>query len=188
MTRTCKHIDWEVLTDLVNKLKQDGNRLHLLITIQSMLGLRISDVLSLKWKDFDNAELLLIERKTKKQRRMIVNESLKQAITDEFNKKVLNKKNDLIFANCLKSGSISISYVNRELKKAFKKYGIDSNQVSTHIFRKSFSYKILEDNNFSDKAIFTVSRMLNHSNINITMKYLLLDQKESDNIYKSLTI
>ena len=187
-SRTTKHIEWEQVISLVNNLKEDNNRLHLLITIQSMLGLRISDVLSLRWKDFDTTELTITEGKTRKSRRMIVNESLRNAMKEEFERKVLNKKGDLIFLNKHKSGSISISYVNRELKKAFEKYGIECEQVSTHVFRKSFSMKILQDNDFSDKAIFTISRMLNHSSIAITMKYLLLDQRESDNIYNSLTL
>jgi integrase len=83
---------------------------------------------------------------------------------------------------------VSVSYVNKSLKKSFAKYGIEANQVSSHMFRKSFAYKVLEDDDFSDKAIFLVSRLLNHSNINITMKYLLLHEKEELEIYKSLTL
>lgn len=187
--RTTKHIPWSDLTYLVSKMKEENNRLHLLITIQAMLGLRIGDVLKLRWKDFSNAELSLIEQKTGKTRKMIVNDSLMEAVESEFNRKFGIRKRDLIFINKHKTGSISISYVNRQLKASFKKHGLDNGQqISSHVIRKSWCYKILEDNSFSEKAIFTISSMLNHANIETTMKYLLLDQREADNIYKSLTI
>ena len=188
MGRETKHIEWSEVTRLVDSLKKDNNRIHLLITIQSMLGLRVGDVLSLKWSDFDSEELCITERKTKKVKRMIINDSLRTIVHEEYNKKFKNKKKDLIFLNKLGTSSISISYVNTSLKKAFKKYDVKSDQVSSHIFRKSFCYKILEDGDFSDKAIFLVSRLLNHSSIATTMKYLLLDQREADNIYLNLKL
>lgn len=187
--RTTSHISWSEVSRLVSELKKDNNRLHLFITIQSLLGLRISDVLNLKWKDLlDNTELVIIENKTKKERHLIVNKDLKNAVLCEYNKKFSNKKNNLIFLNKHKTSSISVSYVNRELKKAFKKYNVDADHVSSHIFRKSFAYKILEDGNFSNEAIFKISRMFMHSSIDITMKYLLLDKKQESDTYLGLQI
>jgi integrase len=187
--RTTKHIKWEELTELIKNMKRDGNRLHLLCTIQAMLGLRVGDVLNLKWKDLlSNTELKIIEGKTKKPRKLIVNRNLQEAVQVEFKKKFNRNKNEPIFLNKHKTSPISISYVNRELKKSFRSYGLEAEQISSHMLRKSFSYKILEDHDFSDKAIFLVSRLLNHSNINTTMRYLQLDEREADNIYKGLTI
>jgi integrase len=117
-----------------------------------------------------------------------VNDTLRSIVDEEFGIKTYRKSSNPIFLNRYGTGTISTEYVNRALKKAFKEYGYEADQVSTHMFRKSFAYKILEQNNFSDKAIFLVSRMLNHSNINITMKYLLLDQKEAKENYELLTL
>ena len=184
--RTTKHILWTEMTRLVSEMKADGNRLHLLITIQSMLGLRIGDVLSLRWKDFDGEHLTIKEQKTSKDRRVILNDSLRNAVQSEF--KFAFKKNDLIFVNKLGAGSIGIGYVNRQLKKAFKKYEIEADQVSSHIFRKSFAMKVLEDNDYSDKGMFLVMRLLNHTSLNTTLRYLLLDKQEESNAYLNLTI
>jgi integrase len=154
-----------------------------------MLGLRIGDVLSLTWGQMlNNSELVITEQKTGKERKLIVNDHLMSVVREEFDKKFNRDKREYIFINKHKTSHISISYVNRSLKKAFKKYGIHADQVSSHMLRKSFSYKILEDHNFSDKAIFLVSRLLNHANINTTMRYLMLDKREEDNIYKNLTL
>ena len=186
--RTTKHLPWEELTELIENMKEDNNRLHLLATIQSLLGLRISDVLNLTWKDLSSDSLIITEGKTKKTRKMRVTKALQNAVDEEFSKNYYARRTDKIFMNKAGTGVISISYVNRALKKAFKKYEVDAEQVSTHLFRKSFCYKILEDNNFSDKAIFTISSMLNHSNIKTTMGYLLLHEREENLMYESLSL
>jgi integrase len=189
LTRTTKHISWDELSNLIAGMRKDGNRLHLLCTIQGLLGLRIGDVLSLRWEDLlSNTELSKTEQKTKKMRVMGVTEQLRKLVLTEYEGKFGIKKKDLIFINKHNTGSISISYVNRMLKKAFIKYNIDADQVSSHIFRKSFAYKILEEHDFSDKGIFLVSRLLNHSNINTTMTYLQLDKKEELEAYESLKL
>lgn len=187
--RITKHILWQEMARLCSAMKEDGNRLYLLIYIQSFLGLRIGDVLSLRWQDFSNTELTISEKKTGKKRRMRVNPQLQELVNEEYeNHHSGVKKSRLIFENKLRTGAISIGYVNRMLKVAFKKYKVDADQVSSHVFRKTWSYKILSDNDFSDKAIFLVSRMLNHSSVATTMRYLLLDQRESDLAYEGLKI
>jgi len=186
--RKTKHIPWGDLTELIEKMKADNNRLHLLATIQSLLGLRIGDVLSLTWKDLSSDELTITEGKTSKTRKMRVTKGLQEAVAEEFKKNYHARITDVIFMNKHKTGAISISYINRALKKAFKKYEMDVDQVSTHAFRKSFCYRILESNDFSDKAIFTISRLLNHSTISTTMLYLNLHEREENLMYESLSL
>ena len=189
MGRTTKHITWDQLGTLVSRMKEDGHRLHLFARIQSYMGLRGGDVLKLRWVDLlDNTEISFIESKTGKTRSISINPELKIDVLEEYNRKFGNKKKDLIFLNRLGTGAMSLSYVNRQFKQAFKKYEIEADQVSTHVFRKTFAYKVLEDGDFSEKAIFLVSRLLNHANINITMRYLLLDKKEESAAYLNLKL
>ena len=68
--RTTVHLPWEELSELINKMKIDGNRLYLLCLIQSLLGLRISDALNLTWKQLSSDNLTIVEGKTGKTRRM----------------------------------------------------------------------------------------------------------------------
>ncbi len=186
--RTTRHIKWEDATELINNMERDNNRLYLYCKIQVLLGLRIGDILKLTWEDLFNKNLTIIEGKTKKTRNMIVTPDLQESAKREFSKIWKGDKKALVFLNKYGTGAISISYVNKALKKAFKKYNIEADQVSSHALRKTFCYKILEDNDFSEKAIFLISRLLKHSNINITMKYLLLDTREEVLAYESLTI
>ena len=134
-------------------------------------------------------DLVIVEQKTNKPRKIAVSKELRKSVKEEFATHFGRiRKTELIFLNKDGSDHISISYVNKHLKKLFKKHGVEADQVSSHLLRKSFCYKVLEDNDFSDKAIFVISGMLNHANVNTTMKYLLLDKRESDKVYKSLTL
>lgn len=185
-------LKWDDMIRLHKEMKADRNRLHLLVIMQSFLGLRIADALTLTWNDFlSNAETLnLIEQKTKKSRKITINEQLRTIVKEayEYQKFGVSKK-EPIFLNKAKTSTISISYVNRQLKKAFLKYGIEtSGNVSSHALRKTFAVKILEDNDHSDKGIFLVSNLLNHSSTATTMKYLNLDLRVQSEAYNSLTI
>ena len=120
--RKTKHLPWCELAPLIGQMRKDKNRLHLLCTIMALLGLRVSDALNLTWEDLlSNAELTIIERKTKKKRTMRVNASLRQSVEDESGIVFNRNKKELIFLNRHATGPISVSYVNRMLKKSFKK-------------------------------------------------------------------
>ena len=186
--RRTTHMSWEDAASLVFKLKEDGNRLHLLFNTQLLLGLRISDCLSLRWEDLFSKHLTITEKKTGKSRKMIVTTQLQEAAKEEFSRIWKGNPKELIFLNKMGTQAISVSYVNKMLKKSFKKYGLESKQVSSHMLRKTFAYKVLEDNDFSEKAIFTISRILNHSTVATTMLYLNLNEREEGIIYESLEL
>ena len=187
--RTTKHLEWDIMVGLIEKMKEDGNRLHLLVTMQGLLGLRVGDALKLTWKQLLGDSFIITEEKTGKQRKMMVSETLREAVSMEYKRKYGRARiTDKIFINRHKTTHMSVSYVNKNLKKTFAKFGIDADQVSSHMFRKSFAYKIMSDGEFSDKSIYLVSRLLNHSNISTTMKYLLLHEKEESEVYNSLKL
>jgi integrase len=189
MKRTTKHIDWTELQRLVKAMKEDGDRYHLLIVLQSLTGLRIGDVLRITWRDIlSNTELSVKEQKTGKTKRIAISDALRDAVQEEYDRFSYRIDSEPIFMNKRRTKAVSVSYVNRKLKSSFKKHNVEAEQVSSHVFRKTFSYKILEDNNFSHEAIFKVSRLLNHANINTTMIYLNLHEREADNIYRGLKI
>ena len=81
---TADYLEWSQAMNLVRNLYNDGNyRISLLIACGSFWGLRISDILSLKWKQvYGHDEFELIENKTKKVREIKINPQLKQHITD----------------------------------------------------------------------------------------------------------
>ena len=67
-TTTADYLRWDEMSNLVRRLSRDGDyKMSLLIAIGCFWGLRISDILSLRWKDILNVdEFTLQEKKTKK--------------------------------------------------------------------------------------------------------------------------
>jgi integrase len=65
-------LDWDQFKSLISKLERDKEyKFCLLISIGVFTGLRISDLLQLRFSQFDGSDILTIqEKKTKKTRRM----------------------------------------------------------------------------------------------------------------------
>jgi len=79
---TTTSMDWDQFRSLIGKLERDGEfKFCLLITIGVFTGLRISDLLQLRFSQFVNTEILTIqEQKTKKTRRIKINADLKEIV------------------------------------------------------------------------------------------------------------
>ena len=92
---TADFLQWDEAMNLIRKLAKDGNyKMSLLIALGCFTGLRISDILSLRWNQIlDTDEFTIIEHKTKKKRTIRVNLQLRKHIRDcyEHIKPVLNR-------------------------------------------------------------------------------------------------
>ena len=80
---TADFLLWDEAMNLIRKLAKDGNyKMSLLIALGCFTGLRISDILSLRWNQIlDTDEFTIIEHKTKKKRTIRVNLQLKKHIS-----------------------------------------------------------------------------------------------------------
>jgi integrase len=81
---TADYLVWSDAMNLIRKLAKDDNyKISLLIALGCFTGLRISDILSLRWKQILNVEeFTIIERKTGKQRTIRLNPQLQQHINN----------------------------------------------------------------------------------------------------------
>lgn len=130
-----------------------------ILMIEACLGVRLSDVLSLKLSEIvsDNNRLRLekIEKKTKKRRIFTV----KQEIYDYL--RFISKDNDKIF-------SLSARRVQQVLALSCSDLGIDNRSIGSHSFRKFFATEIYNQNH----DIYLVSQLLQHGSISTTQKYI----------------
>jgi integrase len=169
------------LNKAIKMIKSDKNyKLGFLVVFGINTGLRISDILKLRYEDLNGDSMLLIEMKTNKKRMIRLNENVKNALS-------LLKERDTIregFVFTSNQGTVySKQYVNRKLKEMF---GGKSLAVSTHSLRKTFGRRVWENNNQTDKALIYLSELFNHSSPAITKRYLGIRQEELDDIYMSL--
>ncbi|MHB8261500.1 MAG: tyrosine-type recombinase/integrase [Bacteroidia bacterium] len=183
-------VDWNVMLGLTQRLKQDEMyRDYLLITVGCYFGLRIGDLLKLRWSDVAGKdELLLKEEKTNKQRKITINHKVIEAVNLCLNEQRLKdsfNENDYMFANQWGS-SVTVSYVNKRLKFLFDKYQVSVKNPSSHTLRKTFGKRVYESDNKSERALIYLSEIFSHSSIIITRKYIGITQEQIADVYMSI--
>ena len=188
---TTSSMDWDQFKSLISKLERDGEYKYcLLISIGVFTGLRISDLLQLKFSDFENTEILaVVEKKTKKTRKIKINPDLKNIIERVKRKMNIGDSIQYIFVNRYGIKPIDRSWVNINLKRIFKKYNIEiEGNVSSHMFRKTLGNRVLKLNNYSNESIVLLMELFSHSSMAITKKYLGLREREIHDVYDSLRL
>lgn len=184
-------MDWDQFKSLIGKLERDGEyKFCLLFTIGVFTGLRISDLLKLRFNQFENSDILTIqEQKTRKTRRIKINPDLKEIVERVKGRMVVAATNQYIFVNKYGSKPIDKSYVNVKLKELLKKYDIVlEGNASSHLFRKTLGNRVLRINNFSNEAVILLMELFGHSSPAITKKYLGIREKEIHDVYDSLRL
>lgn len=183
---TSDFLEWEKMQSLVLKLERDGdNKFALLIATGSYIGLRISDLLQLRWNQVLNQDCFtIIEKKTKKVRKVTINPEL-QTILNRLFIQLEAKEEDLMFVNRFGDKSFSIQYVNSKLKEIFTSYKIKG-QYSSHFMRKTLGRRIWEVNKYSDQALLLLSQLFNHASVTTTKIYLGIRETEISNLYLSV--
>ena len=186
---TADFLQWDEAMNLTRKLAKDGNyKMSLFIALGCFTGLRISDILSLRWNQvLDTDEFTIIEHKTKKKRTIRVNLQLKKHIRDCYehiqpvgiNAPILISQKGTVF---------SIQRINEVLKEIKKKYRLQIGNFSCHSLRKTFGRQVYNMNNDnSELALVKLMELFNHSSVSITKRYLGLRQEELLNTYDCLS-
>lgn len=183
-------LEWNTMLGLTQRLKNDKlYRDYLLITVGSYFGLRIGDLLLLRWDIVLNQqEIVVTEQKTKKSRKITVNPKVIDAVNFCSNElKLRNKFNETgyIFANRW-GDPVSISYINKRLKFIFKKYNVTVRNPSSHTLRKTFGKRIYEADSRSERALVYLSEIFSHSSISTTRRYIGITQEAIADMYMSL--
>lgn len=186
----CAPLDWEQFLLLCDRLRKSNEHLfHLLIAIGCYCGLRINDILQIRWIDLLNKQdFEVTEKKTGKWRKITLNESLQTTIQLCYDK-IHDKRNlsisNFIFIN--RNGKVlTRQYVNRKLHMLFQQHRVKCANPSSHTLRKTFGMRVYEVNNRSEAALVLLSSVFNHNSISVTRRYIGLSQQQIDNAYLNL--
>ena len=186
---TADFLQWDEAMNLIRKLAKDGNyKMSLLIALGCFTGLRISDILALRWKQILNTdEFSIIEKKTGKKRMLRLNPQLQQHISDcyneinpvSFNAPILISQKGTIF---------TVQRINVILKEVKKKYRLKVKNFSCHSLRKTFGRQVYNMNNENaELALVKLMELFNHSSIMTTKRYLAIRQQELLETYDCLS-
>lgn len=178
--------DKEKLEEMKNELKKKGTRDYMLFYTGINTGLRISDLLKLKYDDVRNKDgsmkshISIIEQKTKKSKMFPIANGL-YAKLEKYTKNM--RLGEYLFKS--QKGvnrPISASQAYRIIVAAGANVGLTG--LGTHTLRKTFGYHHYQQ--FHDIAI--LQQIFNHSSPSITMRYLGLNQDEIDKSYYNFSL
>ena len=189
-TTTADYLLWSDAMNLIRKLAKDGNyKMSLLVAIGCFTGLRISDILALRWKQILGVpDFTIIEKKTGKRRTIRLNPELQRHIVDCYNHiQPIGIESPILVSQ--KGTVFSVQRINAILKGLKKKYRLKINHFSCHSLRKTFGRQVYNMNSgeSSELALVKLMELFNHSSVAITKRYLGLRQEEILETYDCLT-
>ncbi len=185
---TADYLSWDQNLNLIRRLYDDGEyKMSLLISMGSFWGLRISDLLRLKWEDLlDKEEFVLTEKKTGKQREIRINDQLQRHIADCYHQIEPRDLDQYIFTS-QKGSTFSIQRINVIFKNIKKKYSLNITNFSTHSMRKTFGREIFQKSGTNaELSLVKLSQLFNHSNVTTTRRYLGIAKEEMMETYNLL--
>lgn len=172
-------------------LKKNQYRNYTLFVVGINTALRISDLLSLEWRDvfdFNNGVWMkyvdVKERKTGKQNTVFLNQSAREAL--EVYKSVrgaVTGEDKIFWNNRDRKQAISRAQAYTIIRKACCENGIDGN-ISCHSLRKTFGYHAWKKN----VPEVMLMNIFNHSSFAITRCYLGIEQDDKDEVFRELNL
>ena len=188
-TTTADYLVWSDAMNLIRKLAKDENyKMSLLIALGCFTGLRISDILALRWEQIlSTEEFTIIEKKTGKKRVLRLNSQLQQHIQECYEHiQPIGLKAPILVSQ--KGTVFTIQRINVILKEIKKKYRLKVNNFSCHSLRKTFGRQVYNMNSEnSELALVKLMELFNHSSLAITKRYLGLRQEEILQTYDVLS-
>ena len=152
-------------------------------------GIRISDILTLKWKSVTDKEITISMRKTDKplsiplqnvvkeilkKRRLILENNGAQILPEKYIFNILKVDIEKVSAqDALNAISSATAIINKQLKKIAEKAGITKN-LSTHVARHSFATMLVT----GDVGISVIRDLLGHGDIRVTQIYAKVISKK----------
>jgi integrase len=185
---TADFLSWEQNLNLIRKLFNDGDyKLSLLISVGSFWGLRVSDILKLKWQDIlDKDGFVIVERKTQKTREIKINPQLKQHIRECYQHIKPGSVDKEIFIS-QKGTVFSIQRLNVIFKSVKSKYNLKVENYSTHSMRKTFGREVFSQSGTNaELSLIKLSQIFNHSSVMVTRRYLGITRDELLSTYDTL--
>jgi len=169
-------------------LKSNSQRDYLLFVTGINIGLRVSDLLQLTWRDVLTEKskivdyILVKEQKTGKTRKITLNTAVKKALVE-----TLSLLNDVQPDNFLfpsqKGGHLSRTQTWVILTEAAHTVGIEGS-FGTHGLRKTFGYWAYQ----SGIDITLLMDLFGHSSQSITLRYIGITQENIDQVYLAVNL
>lgn len=157
----------------------DDPRGMALFRIGTNTAFRASDILNLTRRDLRGNEVHVREKKTKKLRRVIVNEPTVEAIKAYLASRT--DSHEWMFVG--QRGKMTHGYLGKLVRSWFEAAGIDRVNVASHSLRKTF---VRIQHEVFDVSLGTLMTALNHSKEKQTLDYAGLTAEDVAKSYSNV--
>ena len=190
------HIDTAINEDQ----KQIAYRNKMLFLIGINIGIRGSDLRTLKWSFFFDKESdgtlqfknfyviqPLKQRKQKKFVKLFFNNVVKNTINSYIEKYPIDDMNDYLFSSRKGDEPIEVSSLWRIIKNTAAEAGIKQN-IGSHSLRKTFGFWCWHNSEDKDKALVILQQIFNHSSTQVTARYIGILDDEIEDMFNSINL
>lgn len=170
-------------------LQRNRYRDYCLFVVGINIGLRVSDLMTLKVKDVKEKDYCEIyEIKTGKKRTFEFNNSCKDAIELYLNNREIESEEEFLFISTKTKIALNTKSVHKIIKTLCRNLNLRGNYGS-HSLRKTFAYNIYVSNALTNPmTLVLLQRMLNHSTADYTLRYIGIDDESIRNTYLNLNL
>ena len=176
--------------------KQIWCRNKLLFLIGINIGIRASDLRSLKWSFFLNEDgtfkdvYILQPMKQKKYGKFVklyFNQTVKRAVQNYLFTYPYEDIDEYLFTSRKGNEPIDVRSLWRIISNVAKEAGIKQN-VGSHSLRKTWGYWCWHNAEDKNKALVIIQKCLGHSSTQVTLRYIGVQDKEIADIYYSIEL
>lgn len=136
----------------------------------------------MKYDDICKKYLNLIEKKTNKSKKILINKELRNVFIELINFYGLKEGDYLFQSQKGQNKPITTTQVHRIYNNIAKIFNLSN--FNSHSLRKTFCYFAYQET----KDIGLIMRLLNHSNQAITLRYIGIDDNQIDELYNNFQI
>lgn len=176
--------------------RQIARRNKMLFLIGMNVGIRGSDLRTLKWNFFfkENGEFKeyytlqpLKQRKQGKFVKLYFNQTVKKAVYDYIQYYPVEDMNGFLFQSRKGNEGLEVDSLRRIIKDTAHEAGIEQN-IGSHSLRKSWGYWCWHEAQDKNRALVILQKCFNHSSSLTTMKYIGLLDNEISDMYHSIEL
>jgi len=185
-----KRLPFEKGTEIIQGLISMGKYKDAMIFVIGLgTGLRVSDMVRVKWEDLRLPEFKIVEyktRNTKKKKREVtihVSSSIRHIVSRLGTYNDSSLRTGIVLINKQGNPMSRINVYDRISK--WTEYFLNDRGYSSHSLRKGFGYHFYKNHPYPQVALQKLTERFNHSNQSVTLRYLGLDQEETKEIIEN---
>lgn len=178
--------DKKKLNQLLDYLKVQNDRNYLMAKVQLNTALRLSDVINLRVVDFLYPSskfknyLYVMEKKTGKRKKIMINTLLAQSIKEYIQENQLQLEDYLFSTPRHRDRHITQTQAHRIYQAAAKSLHLE--KFNSHSLRKTWGYHAYKET----KNIAIIMQVYGHVSLKDTFRYIGITQEDMNNMYKKI--